>query len=96
MGQAVIMTQRKCDFILTLMLGLQTAIEPDIVWKRERERERAEAAARKAQKQASKAAAKDTAPPSPLATLQHVVLRSFMSPPPWQGPPAGAEGGLRY
>ena len=30
MGQAVIMTQRKCDFILTLMLGLQTAIEPDI------------------------------------------------------------------
>ena len=95
MGQAVIMTQRKCDFILTLMLGLQTAIEPDIVWKRERERERAEAAARKAQKQASKAAAKDTAPSSPLATLQHVVLRSFMAPPPWQGLPAGAEGGLR-
>jgi hypothetical protein len=26
MGQAVIMTQRKCDFILTLMLGLQVRV----------------------------------------------------------------------
>ena len=43
MGQAVIMTQRKCDFILTLMLGLQTAIEPDLIWKRERAREKEEA-----------------------------------------------------
>ena len=37
------MTQRKCDFILTLMLGLQTAIEPDLIWKRERAREKEEA-----------------------------------------------------
>lgn len=39
----MIMTQRKCDFILTLMLGLQTAIEPDLIWKRERAREKEEA-----------------------------------------------------
>jgi hypothetical protein len=85
------MTQRKCDFILTLMLGLQTAIEPDLLWKREREREKEEA--RRVLQAADARAAHDA---SPFAAIQSAVMRSFMSPdahePPAPTAPAAADG----
>ena len=86
LGQVVMLTQRKCDFILTLMLGLQTAIEPDLARQRQRDAARADAAHAVADKDAA----------SPLAAFGG-ILRSFVgaspSPCPVAGEDAGAAGG---